>query len=225
MEIFAFNGERYCRYRFTIHCYPVTYVTKRQLQLLHLKSLFWAIRLTMKYTKARPQDFARQSHGLSLTNRSNSEIHWNLDTPWNHQQMFVAVCILTLLTIFVTKLKYCAINRPRQCFSRFQFKTYVFDSWKLKRHSRLCESIHEVWNTGLTQVTVPDITSRPTTGAEQRWVRWLQCLIRKWSCVNHQFQLHTPTYMAQELCYLLLFIIGTDIKFNHTNSAFHSSGH
>ena len=57
-----------------------------------------------------------------------------------------------------------------------------------------------------------------------------QCLIRKWSCVNHQFQLHTqiaykPTYMTHDLCYLLLFIIGTDIKFNHTNLEIHSSGH
>ena len=46
--------------------------------------------------------------------------------------------------------------------------------------------------------------------AEQRWVRRLQCLIRKWSCVNHQFQFHTqiackPTYMTRDLCYLLLF--------------------
>ena len=46
--------------------------------------------------------------------------------------------------------------------------------------------------------------------AEQRWVRWLQCLIRKWSCVNHQFQFHTqiankPTYMTHDLCDLLLF--------------------
>ena len=66
--------------------------------------------------------------------------------------------------------------------------------------------------------------------AEQQWVRWLQCLIRKWSYVNHQFQFHTqiaykPTYMTRDLCYLLLFVIGTDIKSNHTNSAIHSSGH
>ena len=31
--------------------------------------------------------------------------------------------------------------------------------------------------------------------------------------------------MTHDLCYLLLFIIGTSIKFNHTNSAIHSSGH
>ena len=67
--------------------------------------------------------------------------------------------------------------------------------------------------------------------AEQRWVRWLKCLIRKWSCVNHQFQFHTqiaykPAYMTRDLCYLLLFlIIGTDIQFNHTNPAIHFSGH
>ena len=53
-------------------------------------------------------------------------------------------------------------------------------------------------------------SSRPTTRAEQRWVHWLQCLIRKWSCVNHQFQFNTqiaykPTYMAHDLYYLLLF--------------------
>ena len=55
-----------------------------------------------------------------------------------------------------------------------------------------------------------EYSSRPTTRAEQRWVRWLQCLIRKWSCVNHQFQLNTqiayePTYMAHYRYYLLLF--------------------
>ena len=66
--------------------------------------------------------------------------------------------------------------------------------------------------------------------AEQRWVRWLQCMIKKWSCANHQFQFHTqvaykPAYMTRDLCYLLLFlIIGTDIQFNHTNPAIHSSG-
>ena len=31
--------------------------------------------------------------------------------------------------------------------------------------------------------------------------------------------------MTQDLCYLLLFIIDTGIKFNNTNSAIHSSGH
>ena len=36
--------------------------------------------------------------------------------------------------------------------------------------------------------------------------------------------IHNSTYMTHDLCYLLLFIIGTDIKFNH-NSAIHSSGH
>ena len=44
------------------------------------------------------------------------------------------------------------------------------------------------------------------------------------SCVNHQFQFHTQiaykhSYMTYDLCYLILFVIGTDIKFNHTNSA------
>ena len=85
--------------------------------------------------------------------------------------------------------------------------------------------------TVLKRLTSPnEYSSRPTTGAEQRWVHWLQCMIRKWSCVNHQFQFHTqmmykPTYMTHDLCYLLLFIIGTDLKFNYTNSAIHSSGH
>ena len=55
-----------------------------------------------------------------------------------------------------------------------------------------------------------EYSSRPTTRAEQRWVHWLQCLIRKWSCVNHQFQFNTqiayePTYMAHDGYYLLLF--------------------
>ena len=61
-------------------------------------------------------------------------------------------------------------------------------------------------------------------------MRWLQCLIRKWSCVNHQFQFHTqiaykPAYTAHDPCCLSPFIIGTHIKFNHTNSAIHFSGH
>ena len=71
-------------------------------------------------------------------------------------------------------------------------------------------------------------SSRPTTGAEQWWVRWFQCLIRTWSCVDFQFQFHAaykPTYMTHDLCHMLLFIIGTNIKFNHTNLAIHSSGH
>ena len=83
------------------------------------------------------------------------------------------------------------------------------------------------WSTGLTHAKLVSLTSpneyssRPTTGAEQRCLCWLQRLIRKWSRVNHQFQFHTqiaykPTYIS---------IIGTDIKFNHTNSAIHSSGH
>ena len=75
-----------------------------------------------------------------------------------------------------------------------------------------------------------EYSSRPTAGAEQWSVRWLQCLISKWSCVNFQSHLHTqiarkPTYVIHDLCYLLLFIIGTDIKINHTNLAIHSSGH
>ena len=46
--------------------------------------------------------------------------------------------------------------------------------------------------------------------AEQRWVRWLQCLIRKWSCVNLQFHSYTQiafkhTYMTRDLCHSLLF--------------------
>ena len=61
--------------------------------------------------------------------------------------------------------------------------------------------------------------------AEQQWVCGLQCLIRKWSLVNLKFQFDTqiaykPTYKTHDLCY-----IGTDIKFNHTNSVIHSSGH
>ena len=73
-----------------------------------------------------------------------------------------------------------------------------------------------------------EYSSMPAMGAEQRWVYWLQCLIRTWSCVNFQFQFQItiiPTYMAHDLCYMLLFIIATDIKFNHTNSAIHSKGH
>ena len=65
--------------------------------------------------------------------------------------------------------------------------------------------------------------------AEQRWVHWLQCFIRKWSCVYHQFQFHTQiayksTYMTHDLCYCYFIIIGTYIRFNHTNSAIHVFG-
>ena len=73
-----------------------------------------------------------------------------------------------------------------------------------------------------------ECSSRPTTGAEQRLVRWIQCLTRKWSCVNFKFQFHTkiackPTCMTHDQCYILLFIIGTDIKLKSTNSSIHSS--
>ena len=75
-----------------------------------------------------------------------------------------------------------------------------------------------------------EYSSRPTTGGEQRWVRWLLCLIRTRSWVNFQFQFHIqiaykPTYTTHDLRKMLRFIIGTDITFNHTNSAIHSSGH
>ena len=61
------------------------------------------------------------------------------------------------------------------------------------------------------ELTSPnEYSSRPTTGAEQRCLCWFQCLIRKWSCVNHQCQFHTqiaykPTYMTHDLYQLLLF--------------------
>ena len=83
----------------------------------------------------------------------------------------------------------------------------------------------------LQRLTSPsEYLSRPTTGAEQGWVRWLQCLIRKWSCVNHQFQFHTQIaykskYMTHDLYYLLLYNYWPDIKYNYTNLAFHSLGH
>ena len=35
-----------------------------------------------------------------------------------------------------------------------------------------------------------EYSSSPTTEAEQWPVRWLQCLIKKWSCVNSLFRLH-----------------------------------
>ena len=78
--------------------------------------------------------------------------------------------------------------------------------------------------TGLTHAKLVSLTSPCCSGwpapmntpqgqqrtAEQRWVRWFQCLFRKWSCVNHQFQFHTQvaykvTYTTHDLCYLLLF--------------------
>ena len=44
---------------------------------------------------------------------------------------------------------------------------------------------------GAASLSRADYSSRPTTEAEQWPVRWLQCLIKKWSCVNSQFRLHT----------------------------------
>ena len=72
--------------------------------------------------------------------------------------------------------------------------------------------------TGLTHAKLVSLTSSCCSGwpapmntpqgqqreAEQRWMRWLQCLIREWSWVNHQFQFNTqiayePTYMTHDL--------------------------
>ena len=44
---------------------------------------------------------------------------------------------------------------------------------------------------GATRQSRAEYSSRPTTEAEQWPVCWLQCLIKKWSCVNSQFRLHT----------------------------------
>ena len=92
-------------------------------------------------------------------------------------------------------------------------------SWTHTKHPQ-----HMLAPTGLTHAKLVSLTSPCCSGwpapmnipqgqqrtAEQRWVRWLQCLIRKRCCVNHQFQFHTqiaykPTYMTHGLCYLLLF--------------------
>ena len=81
-----------------------------------------------------------------------------------------------------------------------------------------------VQNTGLTHAKLVSLTSpccsswpaRMNTPqgqqrtAEQRWVRWLQWLTRRWSCVNNQLQFYTqmsyrPTYMTHDLYHLLLF--------------------
>ena len=89
--------------------------------------------------------------------------------------------------------------------------------------SEQTDELSVIWDTGLSHAKLVSLTSPSCSGwpvpmntqgqqrtAEQRWVRWLQCLIRKWSCVNHQFQFHTqiaykPTYITHDLCYLLLF--------------------
>ena len=75
-----------------------------------------------------------------------------------------------------------------------------------------------------------EYSSRPTTGAEQRWVHWIQCFIKKRSCVHFHFQFHKhiahkPIYMIHDPCHVLLFMIGTNMRFNHTNFTIHSSGH
>ena len=44
---------------------------------------------------------------------------------------------------------------------------------------------------GAARQSWAEYSSRPTTEDEQWPVRWLQCLIKKWSCVNSQFRLHT----------------------------------
>ena len=66
--------------------------------------------------------------------------------------------------------------------------------------------------------------------AEQRWVRWIQRSIKKLSCVNFQFQYHERIahkliYMTHEPCYIWIFIIGANMRFNHTKLAIHSPGH
>ena len=105
------------------------------------------------------------------------------------------------------------------------------------------EWVDSVESTGLTHAKLVSLTSPSCSGwsapmntpqgqqrtAEQRWLHWLQCLIRKWSCVNHQFQFHTqiaykPTYKTHDLCYCYFLIIGTYIRFNRTNSAIYVFG-
>ena len=47
---------------------------------------------------------------------------------------------------------------------------------------------HQVTGARCTEVAArqswAEYSSRPTTGAEQLWVRWIQCSIKKWSYVN-----------------------------------------
>ena len=43
-----------------------------------------------------------------------------------------------------------------------------------------------------------EYSSRPTKGSEQWWVHWIQCLIKKWSCVDSQFQFHER--IAMKIC-------------------------
>ena len=74
------------------------------------------------------------------------------------------------------------------------------------------------------------IPSLPTTGAEHWWGRWIPCLIKTWSSINSQSQLHTriaytPVYMTYVPYSILLFMTGTNMRHNHTISAIHSSGH
>ena len=68
-----------------------------------------------------------------------------------------------------------------------------------------------------------EYSSRPTAVAEQRWLRWIQCLIKMGSSVNFQFHFqeriaHRPIYTTHDLCHILMFIIGTSMRFNHTSS-------
>ena len=75
-----------------------------------------------------------------------------------------------------------------------------------------------VLTTGLTHAKLLSLTSLCCRGwpapmntsqgqqrtAEQRWVRWFQCLIRKRSCVNHQFQFHTQMAYKHDIWSMLL---------------------
>ena len=72
-----------------------------------------------------------------------------------------------------------------------------------------------------------EYTSMPTTGVEQRWLCWIQLLIKRWSCVNFQTQFHTRiayklTYITRESCHIFIYMIGANMKFNHTNFPIHS---
>ena len=92
------------------------------------------------------------------------------------------------------------------------------------------------------QVNVPDLTycsgwpaPMNTPQGQQRELSSDGCadfnaLIRKWSCVNHHFNSTHKYHMSPHIWYMIyitcyFLIIGTDIRFNHTKSAIHSSGH
>ena len=103
----------------------------------------------------------------------------------------------------------------------FDLHTFLYISVIITRNfdGRNPDGSLAIQTTGLTHAKLVSLTSLCSSGwpaqmntpqGQQLELSWLQCLIRKWSYVNHQFQFNTqiayePLCMAHDLYYLLLF--------------------